>query len=277
MNQTNYNAKKLAFCLFIIMPFILTAQFKFTKNEITGGHSNIQKIILLDIDGDANIDIVTAGDNKVYWFKNDGSGNFTRSEVYSGSYTMYGLYVIDLDGDGHKDILSASDGNDEVAWHKNSGTNPITWTKHVISSLAEGARSVYAIDMDGDTHIDVLSASPDDGKIAWYENSGTSPPAWTEHQVGTGLSADQNVTAGDLDNDGLVDVIASGNDLTIFNKGNASPTDFTTNIINTGVSHSESMTVLNFDSDGDLDIVSGRSTNRISIWEKYRISKLYST
>ena len=170
MNQTNYNAKKLAFCLFIIMPFILTAQFKFTKNEITGGHSNIQKIILLDIDGDTNIDIVTSGNNKVYWFKNDGSGNFTRSEVYSGSYTMYGLYVIDLDGDGHKDILSASNGNDEVAWHKNSGTNPITWTKHVISSSAEGARSVYAIDMDGDTHIDVLSASPDDGKIAWYEN-----------------------------------------------------------------------------------------------------------
>ncbi|MBH31947.1 MAG: hypothetical protein CMG71_08215 [Candidatus Marinimicrobia bacterium] len=267
MNQMNYNAKKWAFWLFIVMPFILTAQIKFTKNEITGGHSNIQKIILLDIDGDSNIDIVTSGSNKVYWFKNDGSGNFTRSQVYSGSSTMYGLYVIDLDGDGHKDILSASDGNDEVAWHKNSGTNPITWTKHVISSSAQGARSVYAINMDGDGDIDVLSASPNDGKIAWYENSGANPPAWTEHQIGTGLSADMYVAAGDLDNDGLVDVIASGNDLTIFTKGNASPTDFTTKIIQTGVNHTESMTAFDFDSDGDLDIVSGRSSNRIGIWE----------
>ena len=165
MNQSNYNAKKLAFCLFIIMPFALTAQFKFTRNEISGGQ-DMQRLILVDLDEDSNIDIVAGGSNKVYWFKNDGSGNFTRSEVYSGSHTMYGLYVIDLDGDGHKDILSASNNNDEVAWHKNSGTNPITWTSDVISNSADGARSVYAINMDGDGDIDVLSASPDDGKIA---------------------------------------------------------------------------------------------------------------
>jgi hypothetical protein len=32
------------------------------------------------------------------------------------------------------------------------------------------ARTVYACDLDGDGDNDVLSASSDDDKIAWYEN-----------------------------------------------------------------------------------------------------------
>ena len=35
------------------------------------------------------------------------------------------------------------------------------------------AHSAYAGDLDGDGDMDVLSASRDDDKIAWYENDGT--------------------------------------------------------------------------------------------------------
>ena len=35
------------------------------------------------------------------------------------------------------------------------------------------ARSVFAIDMDGDGDMDVLLASEGDDTIAWYENDGT--------------------------------------------------------------------------------------------------------
>jgi len=37
---------------------------------------------------------------------------------------------------------------------------------------ADGAIAVYAIDMDDDGDIDILSASWNDDKIAWYENDG---------------------------------------------------------------------------------------------------------
>ena len=43
---------------------------------------------------------------------------------------------------------------------------------HTITTNAEAATSVYAIDVDGDEDIDVLSASFTDHKIAWYENLG---------------------------------------------------------------------------------------------------------
>ena len=39
----------------------------------------------------------------------------------------------------------------------------------MITTAADGARCVYAADLDADGDLDVLSASSDD-KIAWYEN-----------------------------------------------------------------------------------------------------------
>ena len=41
---------------------------------------------------------------------------------------------------------------------------------HTITTSADGAHSVYAVDVDGDGDIDVLSSSFNDDKIAWYEN-----------------------------------------------------------------------------------------------------------
>jgi hypothetical protein len=40
----------------------------------------------------------------------------------------------------------------------------------VITTKAEGAYDVHAADLDGDGDPDVLSASFNDNKIAWYEN-----------------------------------------------------------------------------------------------------------
>ena len=44
------------------------------------------------------------------------------------------------------------------------GTGPL-------QGFADGASSAFAIDLDGDGDIDVLSASWYDDKIAWYENT----------------------------------------------------------------------------------------------------------
>ena len=46
--------------------------------------------------------------------------------------------------------------------------------QQVISTAAGNANSVVAGDVDGDGDLDVFSASPNDSKIAWYEN--TSDP-----------------------------------------------------------------------------------------------------
>ena len=88
--------------------------------------------------------------------------------------------MVDVDGDMRVDVLSASFGDNRIAWYKNGGGSPPTWTPYTISSVASGARSVYAADVDGDGRMDVLSASYNDNKIALYTNimcpRGTSGP-----------------------------------------------------------------------------------------------------
>ncbi len=72
-----------------------------------------------------------------------------------------------MDGDGDMDVLSASGNDDKIAWYENNGSE--SFTAHTITTSADNAETVFAVDVDGDGDIDVLSASVNDDKIAWYE------------------------------------------------------------------------------------------------------------
>ena len=78
---------------------------------------------------------------------------------------------------------------------------------HVISSAADGASGVYAIDVDGDGDVDVLSASQNDDKVAWYENNGTQN--FTPHVISDVADGARGVHAADVDGDGDVDVLSA--------------------------------------------------------------------
>ena len=111
-----------------------------------------------------------------------------------------------MDGDGDIDVLAASKGFGEtsgitvgmVTWYENDGSQ--NWTSHTIATVESsvfaqnvtnilgfetnisgvvhfGASSVFAIDVDGDGDIDVLSALTRDNTVAVYENVNAAPAA----------------------------------------------------------------------------------------------------
>ena len=59
----------------------------------------------------------------------------------------------------------------------------LSFNSHDITTSADGARDVFAIDLDQDGDIDVLSASENDDKVIWYENNGSE--SFTAHTIAT--------------------------------------------------------------------------------------------
>ena len=74
-----------------------------------------------------------------------------------------------MDYDGDMDVMSASNVDDTVAWYENTAGDGSVWTEHVITTAADNAWSVFATNIDNVGYLDVLSASKNDNKVAWYD------------------------------------------------------------------------------------------------------------
>ena len=106
-----------------------------------------------------------------------GQGAFGPQQVITSSaFGARSVYAADLDGDDDIDVLSASFENDKIAWYENTDGLGNFGAQQVITTAALGAFSVFAVDLDGDGDPDVLSASFENDKIAWYENTGAQLP-----------------------------------------------------------------------------------------------------
>lgn len=139
-------------------------------------------------------------------------------------------------------------------------------TPNTVSSSADGARSVYASDLDQDGDMDVLSASQNDSKIAWYENDGSE--SFTEHVISTSAMGATSVVTGDVDGDGDVDVIsASASDDKIAWYENDGSQGFTEHLISNAVDGPRAVDVADMDGDGDLDVLSASADNKIAWYE----------
>ncbi|NPA44052.1 MAG: VCBS repeat-containing protein, partial [Chlorobi bacterium] len=78
----------------------------------------------------------------------------------------------------------------------------------IIETLTNGAECVYSIDLDGDGDNDILSASYEDDKIAWYENDGSGN--FSSQKIITTLAdGATSVYSIDLDGDGDNDILSA--------------------------------------------------------------------
>ena len=169
------------------------------------------------------------------------------------------VHAADLDGDGDLDVLSASSDDNKIAWYENDGGVPTGFTEHIISLDALRAEDVHAADVDGDGHVDVLSASFGDDKIAWYENDGGTPPGFTEHVVSTADRGARSVFAADIDSDGDTDLLSAADRagrVSWYANDGHSPPGFTQRIITFTAAAAWAVSAADMDGDGDVDVLS---------------------
>jgi hypothetical protein len=124
------------------------------------------------------------------------------------------LEVADIDNDGDLDIVPWSQYSSGVfSWYENDGSpTDGSWTAHAIDSSANPSSPVTMklVDIDSDGDSDVIFASNASPNITIYENDGTPASGeWSVSGISEASSGSSPVMldAGDIDNDGDVDVL----------------------------------------------------------------------
>ncbi len=186
---------------------------------------------LIDLDGDQKLDIVAARHSVLYAWRGDGTPLWQTAWGYGaatspehGDTRMWASAVAgDLDGNGDVEIAVGSDADGSlgmnVALYDHTGELVPGWPQHFGGS--DEVRSITAADVDGDGVGEILvnhtNAGPTTGV---YELDGSMRAGWPEVQMSCDPAPpaepcwdfggyNQNIGAGDLDGDGVLDVISS--------------------------------------------------------------------
>ena len=238
-------------------------------------------VVHADIDGDGDLDMVavsSGNDDDVSWFINDGSpagAGWTEVVIDGDLANALSVAVADVDNDGDLDVIASSGtGSDDLLWWINDGSpEGAGWTEVVIEGSCDDCASVYAVDMDADGDIDVVTVSNDANDVLWYKNDGspTGANSFTKYTIDGDFSGAVAVYASDMDNDGDVDVIAAaetGDDVSWWaNDGTPSNDSWTETIIDGDFDGARSVHTADMDSDGWMDVVAvAKEGDDVSWW-----------
>ncbi len=159
------------------------------------GSANSGAVVLADVDGDGDQDIVTGTDG-IAWWSNEGGAFTGAAPVTRQDVEPLELVAADLDGDGDPDLAGAMEGGG-VDWYRNDGGDFAPGEE-----LASGCHAaVLAADVDADGDQDLVCGGDE---LVWLENLGPGFGFSILYSVGT----IDSVAVGDVDGDGDLDIVA---------------------------------------------------------------------
>ena len=253
----------------------LDGQGDFGEPELlaTQGAPGAQLVNTADLDGDGDLDVLTAAfsNDQVLWSENLGGGAFGASQLITDRTNgTEAAVAADLDGDGDLDVASASYFDNKVAWYENLDGEGTFGPQRVVSSDSFGPEDVFAADLDGDNDVDLLTASRSDSTVIWFENvDGQGTYGAGNIITEGGQEGPSIVRTADLDGDGDLDVMANGyNGTTIaWYENEDGLGDFSDeNLISADFMIPTMMKAVDLDGDQDLDIVATSGEDGRVLW-----------
>ncbi len=237
-----------------------------TKYVIGTGFTNAHWADTADMDGDGDFDVVGAAavPGTIVWWRNDGGMpiDWTEQIVDDAFGGARSAVPVDLDRDGRMDILGTALVDNEVAWWRNTGGNPIGWIKQTIAVGFTQAHHAVASDMDLDGDLDIIGAGYGASRLALWRNQGGDPIQWARELVGGTFIGALEVQAVDLDGDNHLDVVATSDRMhrvAWWRNTGGNPTSWPEHPIADGFVNAWPLVVADLDGNGSLDVAAGES------------------
>ncbi len=179
----------------------------FTDSTQSLGTSQTYRVSLGDLDGDGDLDAVTANGDSLsngVWI-NDGTGTFSITQTLGNLYSR-DIALGDLDGDGDLDVWAANSNNHPDKIWLNDGAAFFSAGQEVGNS---DSLTIALGDVDGDGDLDAVVGNKEEPNQVWLNNGGLqggTPGEFTNtgHSLG-GTELSYGVGLGDLDGDGDLD------------------------------------------------------------------------
>ncbi len=171
-----------------------------------GGNNRISALLLSDVDGDSDLDIVAAdGAGTVYRIANLGGDTFGPMQtIYQSTGTApLNIALADLDGDDDQDLVYAGGAPAPGGYFLNDGSGDFGGVIPFPTAVT-GTFQVSTGDLDGDADLDVLISAG--SSLRWYENAGDGTFPDVHLIYSNSNYAHESSVVADLDGDGDMDV-----------------------------------------------------------------------
>ncbi|MCP5156362.1 MAG: VCBS repeat-containing protein [Ectothiorhodospiraceae bacterium] len=234
-----------------------------TASAVGTGQDALLAVVAGDVDGDGRLDLVTIGEAVAPRFHRNAGGAdpFAAAGTPIGSVPATSAVLGDIDGDGDLDLILGLDGAPSRL-HRNDGSgDPFAGAGVDIGTAARHTRALVLADLDRDGDLDLVAASAGVGETNLYHrNDGGADPFAAP---GTALSNDTvptlALTAGDVDGDGDLDLVAGNDGAPIrlyLNGGGTAPFAGAQGVdVGSTADPTTGLALVDVDLDGDLDLL----------------------
>ena len=228
-------------------------------------------VFRIEVDGSGLLSIRTTGSTDTFGTLTDVNGRVLAEDDDSGDVPNF-LIETDVEAGTYFVAVSGPDGatGEYTLSIEFSARHEVAFAaERTISTDTNFPASLYAADLDGDGDPDLLSASVDDDKVAWYENLGGGSIS-AQRVIATDADGAVSVHAADLDGDGDLDVLSASRDdgrvAWYENQGGGSFS--AQHVITTEADGAASVHAADLDGDGDADVLSAsRADDKIAWYE----------
>jgi hypothetical protein len=208
----------------------------------------------LDVDGDGNVDVVSAGwhTKQIWWSRNPGgSGAKWTDQVVFEGYPVEFAFLVDLNNDGAVREILPQFGNEKAAlvWFE---AKDGTLRKHTASPRSYG-HGIGAGDVNGDGRNDIVTPQ------GWLEAPADPRSADWQFHPEFQLGATGFIHVIDINRDGRPDLLTGmGHDYGVFWMENNGGGKWMKRDIDKSWSQAHALTLTDINSDGRPDLVTGK-------------------